>query len=143
MEARLTCSVTKYDIVKAHEFGHSLGLSHSDQFSALMAPFYRGFQSQVSLERDDVVAVQALYGPRGGGGGRGQERRDRVDSQLADNRLLCLSPSVDSMFTTQDGESFVLKGENLWALTDDSVAPGYPKKIVDVWPGLPGEKLKV
>ena len=129
--------------MKAHEFGHSLGLSHSDQFSALMAPFYRGFQSQVSLERDDVVAVQALYGPRGGGGEREQERRDRTDSQLADNRLLCLSPSVDSMFTTQDGESFVLKGENLWALTDDSVAPGYPKKIVDVWPGLPGEKLKV
>ena len=130
-----------FDIDQAHEFGHSLGLSHSDQFSALMAPFYRGFQSKVRLERDDMVAVQALYGPRGGGTDSEEERGDRADTQLANNRLLCLSPSVDSMFTTQDGESFVLKGENLWKLTDDSVAPGYPKQIVDVWPGLPGESL--
>ena len=105
-----------------------------------MAPFYRGFQSKVSLERDDVVAVQALYGARGEEEEE-EERGDRAESQLANNRLLCLSPSVDSMFTTQDGESFVLKGENLWKLTDDSVAPGYPKQIVDVWPGLPGESL--
>ena len=46
----------------AHEFGHSLGLSHSDQHGALMAPFYRGFQNMISLDRDDVTAVQALYG---------------------------------------------------------------------------------
>ena len=71
----------------AHEFGHSLGidisifiynisyryiylqlqldihmcpagLSHSDHHSALMAPFYRGFQASLSLDTDDVTAVQ-------------------------------------------------------------------------------------
>ena len=119
--------------ISAHEFGHSLGLSHSDTHSALMAPFYRGFQSQVELERDDVVAVQALYGAAPGD--REEERRE--------NSLLCLSPGIDSIISDHDGESFVFKGENFWKLTEDSVAPGYPKKIVDVWPGLPGEKLKV
>ena len=42
----------------AHEFGHSLGLSHSDTKDALMAPFYRGFQSKPKLERDDVKGIQ-------------------------------------------------------------------------------------
>ena len=33
------------------------GLSHSDHHSALMAPFYRGFQASLSLDTDDVTAV--------------------------------------------------------------------------------------
>merc|ERR1719153_1536927 len=48
----------------AHEFGHSLGLSHSDQPAALMAPFYRGDQGRVALDQDDITAVQALYGEK-------------------------------------------------------------------------------
>ena len=45
----------------AHEFGHSLGLSHSDTKDALMAPFYRGFQSKPSLEIDDVKGIQVGF----------------------------------------------------------------------------------
>ena len=42
----------------AHEFGHSLGLSHSDKNEALMAPFYRGFESKPKLNEDDIKAIQ-------------------------------------------------------------------------------------
>lgn len=40
--------------ITAHEFGHSLGLSHSDVRSALMAPFYRGFDPVFRLDSDDI-----------------------------------------------------------------------------------------
>ena len=75
--------------LQAHEFGHSLGLSHSDQGSALMAPFYRGFLSKVSLERDDVVAVQALYGARGEEEEEEEEERDKVSNRFG--------PSLENM----------------------------------------------
>lgn len=42
----------------AHEFGHSLGLSHSDIKSALMAPFYRGYEPYFRLDDDDIQGIQ-------------------------------------------------------------------------------------
>eukprot|EP00794_Sanderia_malayensis_P006507 gene6507-7251_t len=47
--------------VAAHEFGHSLGLPHSDVYEALMYPFYKGYKPDFKLPDDDIGAVQALY----------------------------------------------------------------------------------
>uniref|UniRef100_A0A3B4X5B4 Matrix metallopeptidase 20a (enamelysin) n=1 Tax=Seriola lalandi dorsalis TaxID=1841481 RepID=A0A3B4X5B4_SERLL len=45
--------------VAAHEFGHSLGLTHSKDPSAIMYPNYRHHSStQYSLSRDDVLGIQ-------------------------------------------------------------------------------------
>jgi hypothetical protein len=50
--------------VAAHELGHSLGLAHSDDQTALMYAFYGG--SHRFLAQDDINGIQALY-PGGGG----------------------------------------------------------------------------
>ena len=115
----------------AHEFGHSLGLSHSDHHQALMAPFYRGYQGGVSLARDDVTAVQALYGDNR----NGQVRSPKT--LIIDNSQLCSNSSIDSILSLEDGDTFVFRGSQFWKLSEDSVERGYPQKISKVWRGLP------
>ncbi|XP_053609179.1 matrix metalloproteinase-2-like [Plodia interpunctella] len=50
--------------VAAHEFGHSLGLSHSSVKGALMFPWYQGIQPNFELPEDDRNGIQQMYGPK-------------------------------------------------------------------------------
>ncbi|GAB6029831.1 hypothetical protein CHUAL_005540 [Chamberlinius hualienensis] len=50
--------------VAAHEFGHSLGLSHSSVPEALMFPYYQGLKKDFKLPYDDRMGIQQQYGAR-------------------------------------------------------------------------------
>ncbi|XP_025201188.1 matrix metalloproteinase-16 isoform X1 [Melanaphis sacchari] len=136
--------------VAAHEFGHSLGLSHSDVRSALMAPFYRGYNPSFSLDSDDIEAIQALYGANsasegsdndddstGQGSGKKTTTQEPPGAEGSDAEL-CTDTKVNALFNSANGETFVFKGDYYWKLTDDGLAQGFPKPIAGTWSGLPG-----
>jgi len=127
-----------------HEFGHSLGLSHSNARGSIMAPFYKGWDVNLRLGQDDIKGIQSLYGrgsgrkrPGSGGGPTDRpnnspppEKPDRSDKELCRAR-------IDTIVHTTDRTSYVFTGGDYYKLTGDSVAAGYPKRISGDWPGLP------
>ncbi|XP_053689542.1 stromelysin-3 [Sabethes cyaneus] len=123
--------------VAAHEFGHSLGLSHSDTRSALMAPFYRGYDPVFRLDSDDIQGIQALYGRKTSSGSTPPRTTQRPVLKDPDS-ILCTSPKIDAIFNSADGSTFAFKRDSYYKLTENAVAEGYPRKISDGWPGLPG-----
>jgi len=128
----------------AHEFGHSLGLSHSDTKNALMAPFYRGFQSRPKLEKDDIRGIQALYGTKSSKSDDDSGEDSGVESNVIDtddpkekNELCQSNSKIDAIVTTKDTNTYVFKGNKYFKLNDDGVESGYPRFISSGWDGLP------
>ena len=49
-------------IIAAHEFGHNLGLDHSNVDTALMYPYYQGYIPNYTMDPDDRAAIVQHYG---------------------------------------------------------------------------------
>ncbi|CAH1266407.1 MMP17 [Branchiostoma lanceolatum] len=110
--------------VAAHELGHSLGLSHSREPKALMAPIYLGFKPNLVLHSDDIAGIQMLYGMSD------MERPDVPDTCAGE---------VDAITITKDSKTYAFKGNYFWELTSTDMADPYPQLIREVWGDLPGD----
>ena len=59
-----TSSGTNLLYVAVHEFGHSLGLKHTNIKEAVMYPYYTGYAPVMKLHSDDIAGIQYLYGKK-------------------------------------------------------------------------------
>ncbi|XP_056100549.1 collagenase 3-like [Rhinichthys klamathensis goyatoka] len=114
-------------LVAAHEFGHSLGLSHSDDSGALMFPTYSFSDPGLfSLPSDDIRGIQSLYGPN----------KDRIqsDPNLPTAPNACDPNLTFDAVTTFKGETMFFKDSFFWR---SSQSRGVAQLIKSFWPNSP------
>ncbi|KAL5006166.1 hypothetical protein ScPMuIL_017324 [Solemya velum] len=110
--------------VALHEFGHSVGLHHSEVNGSVMAPFFIGYIPSFDLHEDDIAGIQKIYGPRMTG--------IKPD--------ICQDSTIDAITATKDGKTYVFKGDYYYRLNSngDDIDPGYPREIYADWEGSTG-----
>jgi len=158
--------VEKYDEiflfpVALHEFGHSLGLSHSSVPGSVMFPWYSDNKPVYSLPRDDRLAIQALYGAPH----RQDEYFDEDNTVEKDYReeedpdipTRTTSPSTTSTTLTPEigvparcetdfdavafirSEMWAFKGRYFWRINKDGGTREDPVELGAFWYGLPSD----
>ncbi|XP_070600473.1 matrix metalloproteinase-9-like [Erythrolamprus reginae] len=147
-------------IVAAHEFGHSLGLDHSNITGALMYPTY-AYQANFQLHLDDIKGIQDLYGEGSGPQptapiSPSQAPTEAEDSSSVDDddSSVTETPAVDGrsracqvetfngvgeiqkvLHFFKDGQYRKLSGTGLGPWKADSLEG--PLQIQSTWPALP------
>ncbi|XP_057677648.1 collagenase 3-like [Corythoichthys intestinalis] len=116
-------------MVAAHEFGHSLGLSHSDDPGALMYPTYsyRNPDTFV-LPHDDVKGIQTLYGQNTDPSQSGPPPPTTPDA--------CDSTMVLDAVATLRGEILFFKDSFFWRSYPLARTP-QQSRITNFWPSAP------
>ncbi|XP_054829731.1 interstitial collagenase-like [Eublepharis macularius] len=125
--------------VAAHEFGHSLGLSHTNVKEALMFPKYiRSDPAKVKLHQDDIEGIQSLYGPPEEAGGDGQPSGSGSPTHLQEQATdLCNPHLTFDAAATLRGETLFFKDSFMWR--KNPAENNIEKDLISAfWPALSG-----
>lgn len=141
---------TELETVAAHEFGHSLGLGHSNVPGALMAPYYAGYVPNRQLHPDDIAGIQKLYGKKDSVTTESPAETTTTPTTTTPTTSPTTTkptsttpqdPSIctikfDAITLGPDGYTYVFHGENVYKLNDEGLETG-PLPVRNVYPGAP------
>ncbi|XP_068186500.1 macrophage metalloelastase-like [Antennarius striatus] len=126
----LTSAGSNLFLVAAHEFGHALGLSHSQEPTALLFPTYQYVDTKgYKLPDDDRQGVQAIYGVRQPAP---QPEPKPTPDPVPDR---CSQRLMFDAATTMQGSLYFFKDRYFWkrASSWEGIAV---KMIASLWPRI-------